>query len=210
MHMQAEIHCPLVDRLGLHEGPWSRSRSRDRLIASGDISAEEAAQSCMADAWAGVTGMIIVATVAIPGPEDLLIAVGLGRLIGLGRAGRVANEVIDETKSVQKSGGRWGGEDVRKFNEAVAQELERRGWRIANIGSRKRGLKEEYLRGDGPGTKGSNYPDITATKNGRTLRVNTIDTLANGKTPSKREGRNAASIRRKTPGDHLVLIPKPN
>lgn len=67
---------------------------------------------------------------------------------------------------------------------------------------------EEYLPGPGGGRQGSNWVDITAEKGGRTLRINTIDTLADGVTPTAREAAAAAAIRDKT-GEHLLLVPKP-
>ena len=86
--------------------------------------------------------------------------------------------------------------------------MERRGWTITGGGGPSRDLKEEYLPGPGGGRRGSSYPDITATKGGKTLRVNTIDTYADGVTPTKREAANAARIRGQT-GEHVLLIPKP-
>ena len=102
-------------------------------------------------------------------------------------------------------GGRLGSAATRQHVADVAEELDRRGWKVTHGG----GTPEEYIPGTGPGTRGSAYPDITASKNGRTLRVNTIDTLADGVTPTIREARNAARIRSLCPGDHLLLIPKP-
>lgn len=69
--------------------------------------------------------------------------------------------------------------------------------------------KEEYLKPLFKGRKGSSYVDITAThpKYG-TIRINTVDTLKNGKTPTARERRNAARIRKQRPGEHLLLVPK--
>jgi hypothetical protein len=67
---------------------------------------------------------------------------------------------------------------------------------------------EEYLPGPGGGAKGSNWVDITATKNGRTRRVQTVTTRADGVTPSTEEAAAAALIGSKTPGDHLLLVPK--
>lgn len=84
--------------------------------------------------------------------------------------------------------------------------MENRGFTITGGGNR---LPEEYLPGPGGNRKGSSFPDITATKNGRTVRVNTVDTRANGVTPTTREATNAARIRSQTPGDHLLLVPKP-
>ena len=104
------------------------------------------------------------------------------------------------------TGGRLGKETTREHVREVATELERRGWTITGGGGVR---AEEYLPGVGGSRRGSNYLDITATKNGRTLRINTIDTLVDGVTPTANEARAAASIRAKTCGDHLLLIPKP-
>ena len=104
-----------------------------------------------------------------------------------------------------KSGGRLGTDLTRGHVAAVAAELESRGWTITGGGGK---LPEEYLRGFN-GRQGSSYPDITATKNGRTLRLNTIDTYVDGITPTTREAVNAARIRSQTPNDHLLLVPKP-
>ena len=105
------------------------------------------------------------------------------------------------------SGGRLGSPSTRQQIDDIASELERRGWTITGGGGPSRNLKEEYLPGLGGGRKGSSYPDITAEKNGKTLRVNTIDTYTDGVTPTKREAANAARIRAQT-CEHLVLIPK--
>lgn len=101
--------------------------------------------------------------------------------------------------------GRLGKQSTRNQNQAIAHELESRGWKVTGGGNR---LPEEYLPGPGGMRKGSSFPDITATKNNRTLRVNTVDTLKDGVTPTAREARNAARIRSQTPGDHLLLVPK--
>lgn len=41
------------------------------------------------------------------------------------------------------------------------------------------------------------------------FRVNTIDTRADGVTPSTREANNAARIRSQRPDDTVILVPKP-
>jgi hypothetical protein len=105
-----------------------------------------------------------------------------------------------------KSRGRLGSPSTRAHIDGVATEMERRGWEITGGGGR---LPEEYLPGPGGARKGSSFPDITAIKDGRTLRVNTIDTRVNGVMPTTREAANAARIRTQTPGDHLLLLPKP-
>lgn len=105
-------------------------------------------------------------------------------------------------------GGRLGSQTTRQHIDDVATELEQRGCTITHGGGPSRGLKEEYLPGPGGRRKGSSYPDITAQKGDKTLRVNTVDTRADGVTPSTREARNATRIRSQT-GEHLLLIPKP-
>jgi RHS repeat-associated protein len=125
---------------------------------------------------------------------------------------RDANRALDKFRNwVSKSinsppkNGRLGSASTRDQIDDIAGEMERRGWEVTNGGGR---FPEEYIRGAGGGTKGSSYPDITAQKNGRTLRINTIDTLTDGVTPSPRETMNAQRIRNQKPTDHLLLIPK--
>jgi hypothetical protein len=107
--------------------------------------------------------------------------------------------------SAPNPGGRLGKVSTREHIGQVADEMEKRGWTITGGGNR---FREEYLPGPGNGRTGGSFPDITAEKNGRTLRVNTVDTRADGLTPSTREATNAARIRAQT-GEHLLLIPKP-
>ncbi len=118
---------------------------------------------------------------------------------------KVADDVVDATKKVPNPDGRLGKPDVREHVAQVAKELEARAFKIEHGG----GKAEEYIRGATGEVKGSAYPDITASKNGRTLRVNTVDTLKNGVTPNARERRSAARIRSLKPKDHLLLVPKP-
>lgn len=105
-----------------------------------------------------------------------------------------------------KSGGRLGSQSTRQHVADVATEMESRGWNIAGGGGR---FPEEYLPGPGGARKGSSFPDITATKDGNTLRVNTVDMYADGVTPTTREAGNATRIRSQT-GEHLLLVPKRN
>jgi hypothetical protein len=103
------------------------------------------------------------------------------------------------------AGGRLGSATTREHVAEVAGELESRGWTITHGGGRG---PEEYLPGPGGARTGASYPDITATRNGTTLRVNTVDTLADGLTMTQREKANAARIRAQT-GEHLLTVPKP-
>jgi RHS repeat-associated protein len=108
----------------------------------------------------------------------------------------------------RQSGGRLGSTSTREQNRQIAQELINRNYEITGGGGMK---AEEYLPGTGPGTKGSNYIDITAKHRdtGRIIRINTVSTNADGITPTSDELRAAALIRSKLPpGDHLLLIPK--
>jgi hypothetical protein len=120
--------------------------------------------------------------------------------------GPAYDDLASDPPLAPKGGGRLGSSTTRAHVKEVAEEMKGRGWEITDGGGR---FPEEYLPGPGGARAGSSFPDITATKNGRTLRVNTVDTLRDGVTPTAREARNAARIRQQTPGDHLLLIPKP-
>ncbi|MFC5530163.1 RHS repeat domain-containing protein [Cohnella yongneupensis] len=113
----------------------------------------------------------------------------------------VEKKVVSEVAS---KGGRLGNQVTREQNREIAQKLESKGWEVTHGA----GKKEEYLPGPN-GTKGSNYPDITATKNGKTLRINTVDTRSNGQMTT-REANNLNSIRQKTSGigSKTFAIPK--
>ena len=103
-------------------------------------------------------------------------------------------------------GGRLGSPATRAQNAEIAADLKKKGFIITGGGG---GMAEEYIRGAGPGTLGGTYVDITAVneETGATIRVQTIDTLANG-SPTPRETAAAERIRRAFPNDTLVLIPK--
>lgn len=117
---------------------------------------------------------------------------------------RSAGQTLAKT-GAGSAGGRLGNQATRQHVDQVATEMERRGWTVTRGGQRG---PEEYLPGPEGARKGSSYPDITATKNGRTLRVNTIDTLVDNLTPTAREAVNVARIRAQT-GGHLLVVPKP-
>ncbi len=121
---------------------------------------------------------------------------------GAARVGEKAAEGVEKNAA---SKGRLGNEATRTHVNQVSTEMEKRGWAITHGGGRG---PEEYLPGPGGARRGSSYPDITATKNGKTLRVNTVDTRADGITLTTREARNAARIRSQT-GEHVLTIPKP-
>jgi filamentous hemagglutinin len=96
---------------------------------------------------------------------------------------------------------------VRALNGELADQLEAEGWVIVGGGNR---LPEEYVPGAGPGTKGSTFVDITARnpETGVIRRIQTIDTFADGVTPTPRELINADRIRNAFPNDPLDLVPK--
>ncbi len=101
--------------------------------------------------------------------------------------------------------GRHGTPDTRAELYFYAERAEARGWTIIGGGGKR---PEIYLPGQGPGLKGSNWIDLSMTKNGKTVHVNTVDVGGGGRiTP--REAAAAALIRSKLPpGEHLILVPK--
>jgi len=125
--------------------------------------------------------------------------------VALGMAAIVVTEIaITEKVPAFGSKGRLGNAATRELNAAIAAELESRGFTITGGGGI---LPETYLKPLNGGRKGGSYPDISATKNGRDIHVNTVDTYKNG-TITKREMNNAKRIRQQVPNDHLILIPK--
>jgi RHS repeat-associated protein len=102
------------------------------------------------------------------------------------------------------SGGRWGNSATRQLNHEVATQLEREGWDIIRGGGRR---SEEWIAGPGGGKKGGTWVDITAEKDGRRLRVQTVDTDPHGN-PTDREMDAAKRIRAFAPNDDLRLIRK--
>lgn len=103
--------------------------------------------------------------------------------------------VLVHNCAVKATGGRLGKQSTRDHNSAIADELRDRGWKVTHGAGRG---KEEYLaplNKKAGSTKGASYPDITARKDGRTFRINTVDTYADGVTPTKREAANAARIK---------------
>ena len=112
-----------------------------------------------------------------------------------------------DAAAVTGRGGRLGNAATRSQIADIALELKDRGYQITGGGGLK---KEEYLRPLGGGQKGGSYLDITAyhPKYG-ILRINTVDVLKDGITPTSRELKNAARIRTQiNPGEKLLLIPK--
>jgi len=109
---------------------------------------------------------------------------------------------------IVKTGGRLGNEATRLQISQISTALEQRGYEIIRGG--QRGFKEEYLKPLLGGRNGGSYLDITAKHpEYGILRINTVDVMADGITPTARELINAARIRTQiAPGEHLLLIPK--
>jgi hypothetical protein len=108
---------------------------------------------------------------------------------------------------VTKLGGRLGNAVTRGQIDDIATYLQQKGYTISGGGLQ---AAEEFLPPIGGGRRGGSYVDITATHPYYpTLRINTVDVLADGKTLTKREATNSERIRKQLPpGHHLLLIPK--
>jgi RHS repeat-associated protein len=132
---------------------------------------------------------------------------GAGIFRALGAFARLVTAADEVATAVTASGGRLGSAATRAQNAGIAADLQSQGYTITRGGGL---FPEEYIPGIGPGTRGSTYVDITAQHGvtGETLRVQTIDALANG-SPTAREAAAAARIKSAFPNDTLQLIPKP-
>ncbi len=103
-------------------------------------------------------------------------------------------------------GGRLGNLNTQLQNSKLALYLKGKGWTIRSGGGMG---PEERIPPPGGGRDGETWVDITAVKNGRVLRVQTVDTQANG-TPTPRELNAASRIRNAFPSDKVLLVPKEN
>ena len=184
---------------------------------AGYVSYSQMRQSLgIGQATAGNVGMVAgvghvtagAANAYITGAQEIATA-GMATVpiaISRGEQALVRGAAEGTAETAATTGGRLGSQATRAHIADVAGKLENKGWEITGGGGKQ---AEEYIPG-AAGRKGSSYPDITATKNGETLRVNTVDTRANGVTPTTREANNAARIRSQTPNDTLILVPKPS
>ena len=113
----------------------------------------------------------------------------------------------DNPTQVPARGGRLGNAATRAQNAEIAAALVERGYTITGGGGV---AAEEYIPGGGPGNIGATYVDITAFNEttGKWLRVQTVDTLADGMTPDSRERAAIERIQKKFPNDELWIIPK--
>ena len=144
-------------------------------------------------------------------PETQIQALGLAALaVILTKAkaapGIIKGELAVEASSI-KMAGRLGNQATREQIAQITAKLESRGYTVTRGGGK---FPEEYLKPLIQGRKGGSYLDITATHPSYpTLRINTVDVLRDGITPTARELRNAIRIRTQiAPGEHLLLIPK--
>jgi RHS repeat-associated protein len=192
------IQHPLATLQGIGEAAYTFNQTHGVSAYVSSYSAAKDAYNTVANGTAYQKGHLLGS--AIEGTAEVFAGDGLLK------ASSTAVKVVKAEGVAVKAakGGRLGNAATRTQVDAIATNLEKRGWEITGGGNR---LPEEYLKPKGGGRKGGSYPDITATKDGRTLRVNTVDTYKSGKM-TKREASNAARIRSQTPGDHLITIPK--
>jgi hypothetical protein len=101
---------------------------------------------------------------------------------------------------LEEEGGRWGGKATRELNHALASRYEDQGWTVRGGAGR---YSEEHV----VGPKGEAYPDITLTKDGKTLRIQTATMNADG-TLEESEMTKADKILAARPNDKLIIISK--
>lgn len=102
------------------------------------------------------------------------------------------------------AGGRLGTPKVRAQNAALAKIMRHR---LIDIESGGDLGFERLIKDPLTGARGGAYADIVGIRNGRRFYVQTVDTLADGITPTADELAAAANIRRLT-GGHVILVPK--
>jgi filamentous hemagglutinin len=98
-----------------------------------------------------------------------------------------------------------GGTQTRSQNVTIGDALEGSGYKVTGGAGR---APEEAIKGPDGTMKGGTYVDITAKKDGVTIRIQTVTTLSDGKTPTPAEQTAAARIRQAFPKDKLYLVPK--
>jgi hypothetical protein len=119
---------------------------------------------------------------------------------------KVADAVrsLEKVEDGAKATGRLGGQEHRAKVAEEAKRLVNDGYEIRGGGGQR---KEEYLAGSSKGTtKGGNYVDITATKEGKTIRVQVGKQTKSGQ-PVARERNNLEKIKEKRPGDEVRFVP---
>ena len=94
---------------------------------------------------------------------------------------------------------------MRLQNDAKATSSEEAGWTVTRGAGRG---AELWIRGPGNELRGGTFVDIVARYGTITIRIQTIDTLADFLTPTAREAAAAARIRAASPNQTLILIPK--
>lgn len=127
----------------------------------------------------------------------------IGGLLGRGAA-PVAKQSPLLMRYLAGSGGRWGTNATRALNHRIASQFEAKGYRVTGGAGR---ASEEWIPGPGGATRGGTFVDVTATNGASTVRIQTVDTLANGM-PTPNEAAAAARIQAAFPNDQLILIPK--
>lgn len=119
---------------------------------------------------------------------------------GAGKGGSKAGP----KRKVPNPHGRLGKPSTRRLNKQVAADYEAQGYTTTGGGGK---LPEEYIRSPN-GLQGGTFVDNTFTKGPATVRVQTVDTRADGVTPTTKEINAANRIMTERPGDGLVLISK--
>ena len=110
-----------------------------------------------------------------------------------------------------KAGGRLGNPSTRELNQKIGELAGQRGGTVtggANV------VKEEFVRSAAGTRKGSSFVDATVElSDGTKVRAQTVDTLKDGVTPTKRERRATENLIRnlKAQGEsspNVILVPK--
>lgn len=115
---------------------------------------------------------------------------------------------LDLVTGMAKLGGRLGSKETREHVVQVAQEWMAKGWNLVSGGGGKETLIKNPVTNS---SKGGAYGDIVLENpvTGQRKIINTVDTYADGITPTAREAAAGVKIQNLRPDAEFTMIPKP-
>jgi RHS repeat-associated protein len=123
-----------------------------------------------------------------------------------------ASDLKDAGRLLKAAGGRLGKPSMRELNQKIGELARQQGGKVTGGANVK---KEEFVPSAAGTRKGSSFVDATVElSDGTKVRAQTVDTLKDGVTPTKRERRNTEKLIRNLNAQgesspNVILVPKP-